>query len=324
MLHAVTWLASASLTVLAAWFAARGIGDSTLQAATEGVDLSGGIRAVESPPTLDDGRRPVTADELLAAGLFPLPPEPSAAAAPDPVPQPARTQVGVAPAPCVLPWRVVALVAAHADPGRSFASIAAPGGTAEVRVGDHLDDAVVTRIARERIYLRGPGNAPECYLDLRDPGRSAAGTVAAGPAAENAASGTETAAPDAATAEPDRVRAEAMARGIVRRSEGEYDVLQSLFATVADDPEPFIAGMRVVPAKDGDAVVGFRLFGVRPDGLAGLLGLRNGDVIAAVNGLPMTSMDNVLRAYGLLRMADEIRVEVMRRGERRSMVYRKR
>ncbi|MBI5501339.1 MAG: hypothetical protein HY907_13925 [Deltaproteobacteria bacterium] len=329
MLHAVTWIASASLTVLAAWYAARGIGDSALQAVTEDVDLSGGTRAVEPPPALDDGQRPITADELLAAGLFPLPPAPPEAAAPDPTPQPTGLAQpagpGGPPAPCVVPWRVVALVAAHAAPGRSFAAVEASGGTAEVRVGDHLDDAVVTRIARERIYLRGPGHAAECYLDLRDPDAGRRGDApAAGPAAETVAGGSTRPASDTARPDPARVRADALAKAITRVSEDEYDVPKSLFATVADDPEPFIAGMRVVPAKDGDAVVGFRLFGVRPDSLPGLLGLRNGDVIAAVNGLPMTSMDNVMRAYGLLRMAGEINVELVRRAERRSLVYRMR
>ena len=116
----------------------------------------------------------------------------------------------------------------------------------------------------------------------------------------------------------------AMEKGITRISDTEFEVSRSLIATVAENPELAMASMRVAPAKDGDTVLGFRLHGVRTDTLAGRLGLRNGDVVTAVNGLPMTGMDNVLRAYGLLRLAGEITVDLLSRGERRSLVYRMR
>jgi general secretion pathway protein C len=324
MLHAVGWIVSAALTVLAAWFAARGIGDSALQAVTEDVDLSGGVSAADEPAPAADRGPPITADDLLAAGLFPLPLEPSAPPRRDPTPQPTREPLPHGtPSRCLLPLRVVALVAARAAPARSLAAIAAPAGTSDVRVGDYVDDAVVTRIDPERVYLRRPGEPDECFLDLRDPAPSPAPpsrrpTPAPEPPSEPA--------PQAATSAggPADAFAAAMEKGITRVSDTEFEVSRSLIATVAEDPELAMASMRVAPARDGDTVLGFRLHGVRPDLLAGRLGLRNGDVVTGVNGLPMTSMDNVLRAYGLLRMAGEITVEVLGRGERRSLVYRMR
>ena len=323
VLHLATRVGAPALTVLAAWLAARGIGESTLQSLAAGVDLSGGSAAAASA-TPQAVPPPITIDDLLAAGLFPDPPDPPgppSAGREDPAPQPAALPAaGGPPRPCILPWRVVALVAARAAPARSLASIEGSGGVVEYRVGDHLDDAVVTRIARDRVYLRRSGETAECYLDIREPTPPAAAAGAAAPGGPDTPTFPEPMPPPAESG-PEQRLAEAM-DAIERTGDGEYDVPRALVRTVADDPDAAVGSMRVTPAKDGDTVLGFRLHGVRPGSLPGRLGLQNGDVVAAVNGLPMTSMDNVLRAYGLLRMADEITAEVLRRGERVSLTYR--
>jgi general secretion pathway protein C len=316
MLHAMTRVATLGLTVLTAWLAARGAGETMLQALGEGVDFAAGAApppaAVnESPATL-----PVSHEELLASNLFALPPEPGPSAPEDPAPQPAvSVAFGGSPAPCTLPLRVVALVAVQG--GISPAALAAverSGTTVDVRVGDHLDDAVVTRIAWNRLFLRRPGEPDECYLDIRDP---AAPAVAARPPPPEQPPLPERKEP--ATSE-DRFE-RAVARSIDELGEGEFAVSRTLLDTVLEEPELAARAMRVLPARDGEAIVGFRLLGVRRDTLPGKLGLQNGDVVAAINGLPMTSMDAVMRAYGLLRMADEITVEVLRRGERVALMY---
>jgi len=45
---------------------------------------------------------------------------------------------------------------------------------------------------------------------------------------------------------------------------------------------------RVVPEKEGDKVVGIRLFGIRQDSLLGTLGLENGDRLSSINGFEMS------------------------------------
>ncbi len=113
----------------------------------------------------------------------------------------------------------------------------------------------------------------------------------------------------------------ALDEGIAALSDTEFAVQRSVIRTIIDNPQLAMESMRVTPARDGAATVGFRLFGGRDALLPEHLGLRNGDVIAAANGLPFDSMDNAMRAYGLLRMADEISLEIIRRGERRTLLY---
>jgi general secretion pathway protein C len=315
MLHAMTRVATLGLTVLTAWFAARGAGEAMLQALGESVDFAAGT----TPPLADVpeplATLPATHEELLASNRFALPPEPGPSAPEDPAPQPALSVAfGGSPAPCTLPLRVVALVAVQG--GISPAGLAAverSGSTVDVRVGDHLDDAVVTRIAWNRLFLRRPGEPDECYLDIRDPAAPAV-TAHRPPPEPPPPEPTEPAARE------DRFE-RAVAQSIDELGEGEFAVSRTLLNTVLEEPELAARAMRVLPARDGEAIVGFRLLGVRRDTLPGKLGLQNGDVVAAINGLPMTSMDAVMRAYGLLRMADEVTVEVLRRGERVALLY---
>jgi type II secretion system protein C len=325
MLIRILRLATMTLIVASAWFAAGALGETTLQEVGAGVDLAaprGGPPPPE-PRAVQPAREPISRNELLGANLFALPPEP-----PDPpgpplrdagVEHPAAAPAG-APAPCTLPFRVLALVAyRHGGPRRSQATIDRGGSVLDVQVGDHLDDAVVTRIAWNRLFLRRTGDERECFLDIRQ---------------------TETPRPSRPERQgPDRVDAtaarpqpttvddrkdpfrRALDEGIEALSGTEFAVQRSVIRTIIDNPQLATDSMRVVPARDGDTTVGFRLFGGRDAAIPAHLGLRNGDVIAAANGLPLDSMDNVMRAYGLLRMADEISLEIIRRGERQTLLY---
>ena len=116
--------------------------------------------------------------------------------------------------------------------------------------------------------------------------------------------------------------ARATAEGIARLGEDEFSVERSILTTAAENPDLATGSARVTPARDGAATIGFRLFGVRPDSLAGRLGLRAGDVVASVNGVPLDGMDNLLRVWGLVRQAETIDAVVFRRGEARTLRYR--
>ena len=72
---------------------------------------------------------------------------------------------------------------------------------------------------------------------------------------------------------------------------------------------------RIVPAVDGAGRPdGLALFDVRPDGIYGSAGLRDGDTVRAVNGLPLTSEAKALEAYMALRSASRVELLVVRRG----------
>jgi hypothetical protein len=62
---------------------------------------------------------------------------------------------------------------------------------------------------------------------------------------------------------------------------------------------------------------GARVFGVKPTDLAGRLGLENGDLVTAIDDVPLDSGDSVERGAGVLCSAREATVHVLRRGRER-------
>ena len=72
--------------------------------------------------------------------------------------------------------------------------------------------------------------------------------------------------------------------------------------------------------RDGKAA-GFRLFSVRPDGPFGKIGLQNGDVIYAINGLEMISPDKALEIYTKLKSANHLAVALERNGQKITKDY---
>lgn len=70
--------------------------------------------------------------------------------------------------------------------------------------------------------------------------------------------------------------------------------------------------LRLVPAVENGSPIGFRLFGIRPGSLPGRLGLRNGDTLRSVNGLPLTGEDSIAAAYHRIRTASYIFLNVER------------
>ena len=60
---------------------------------------------------------------------------------------------------------------------------------------------------------------------------------------------------------------------------------------------------------------------MRPDGPFGKIGLQNGDVISAINGLEMTSPDKALEVYTKLKTASHLSVGLERNGQKITKDY---
>jgi general secretion pathway protein C len=72
----------------------------------------------------------------------------------------------------------------------------------------------------------------------------------------------------------------------------------------------------LVPEKEGDRVIGFRLGKIRSGSVFGLLGLESGDRLEAINGIDVTTTDRMLEAYAKLRsgMVDRLTLHITRSG----------
>lgn len=82
------------------------------------------------------------------------------------------------------------------------------------------------------------------------------------------------------------------------------------------DPSALAAQARIMPSVRDGVTRGFKIYGIRPGSLAKQLGLMNGDLLRAANGLPLAGVDQAMAAYAQLRRVDDITLEIDRKGER--------
>ena len=102
-------------------------------------------------------------------------------------------------------------------------------------------------------------------------------------------------------------------------SPGTYVITRGLVDAVANNPESVGAEsthIAVVEAEDGTPV-GLRITGVGRDSGLRTAGIRNGDVLVAVNGEVVDSPQRGVAMYQRLSTASSVSVELIRRGEPR-------
>lgn len=205
-----------------------------------------------------------------------------------------------------LPLRLLAVMFAP-PPGDPRWSVAIIRDTEDHAVGPYsigskIRDATISDIAEDRVYLEASGRKE--YLDLIDKAPATPAAVAAVPAAPPA---------DPLMAELDR--------GIKKIGEHNYEVQRATVDSLLGNMSLLSRSARIVPEiRDGKAA-GFRLFSVRPDGPFAKIGLQNGDVISAINGLEMTSPDKALEVYTKLKSASHLSVGLERNGQKINKEY---
>jgi len=170
-------------------------------------------------------------------------------------------------------------------------------------VGSKLRDGVIDDIAEDRVYLTFSGGRRE-YLDLLDRPQPAPGAPA--PA-------TPTAPTDPLSAELDK--------GIKKVGEHNYEVQRSTLDSLLGNMAALAKGARIVPETKDGKPAGFKLFSIRPDGPFAKIGLLNGDVVSAINGLEMNSPDQALLAYTKLKTANHLSVAIERNGQKITKDY---
>jgi general secretion pathway protein C len=170
-------------------------------------------------------------------------------------------------------------------------------------VGSRLREATVEDIEEDKVYLDFGAGRHE-FLDLLDRPAPAAGTPA--PVASN----TPT---DPFAAELDK--------GIKKIGEHNYEVQRGTVDALLGNMGALAKGARIVPETKDGKPAGFRLFSIRPDGPFAKIGLLNGDVVSAINGLEMNSPDQALLAYTKLKTANHLSVAIERNGQKITKDY---
>ena len=172
-------------------------------------------------------------------------------------------------------------------------------------VGSKIRDASIDDIDATRVYLNFGGGRRE-FIELLDTAPPPPGAPAAPPP------------PHAPPADP---MAAELAKGIKKLGDNKYEVQHSTLDSLLGNMGALARAARIVPETRDGKSVGFRLFSIKPDGPFGMIGLQNGDVVSAINGLEMTSPDKALEVYTKLKTANHLSVGLERNGQKVTMDY---
>jgi general secretion pathway protein C len=170
--------------------------------------------------------------------------------------------------------------------------------------GAQIHGATLLSIADTRVYIDNAG-ATE-FLDLLLPPKA----VPVPPPR-----------PAPPPAQPVDAFSQELDRGIKKLGERRYEIHRSTLESVLGNLALLSRSARIVPEIRGGKPAGFRLFAVRPDGPFAKIGLQNGDVIASINGLEMTSPEKALEVYGKLKSASHLDLGLERNGQKVASDY---
>lgn len=180
---------------------------------------------------------------------------------------------------------------------RAMAIIASQGGQEEVfAVGQRLPgDAELREVRPERVVLFRQGR----FESLSFPEARGGGTITAVRAAP------ETASPVTTTAS--RINIAALA--------------ERYRESIGTDPNALHDIAQVQPNIESGVMRGFRLRPGRRRELLRQLGLRSGDVVTEINGVPLDSMASAMESMQVFLGASEVQVTVLRDGREMPFTY---
>jgi general secretion pathway protein C len=202
----------------------------------------------------------------------------------------------------------VLLITQSEDPAWSFAAIAGSDGKPTLRrTGDEVGGQSVYFIGWDRVWLMSGSSRCQIIVGGKAPVAKAGVTP---PAAAPAATTTPSSPRGRGKPVPPEI-----ASKIHKVSETEFNVERAVVDNILENQAELMRSARIVPEKEGDKIVGIRMFGIRPDSLLGTLGLENGDRLQSINGFEMSDPQKALEAYARLRSAERLTVSVNRRGK---------
>lgn len=132
--------------------------------------------------------------------------------------------------------------------------------------------------------------------------------------------GTGAATPGAGPAQPGKPASPWEGR-IEKLSDGSYQVERTIIRELVAGGGRG-AGAAASPVVQKGEVMGLRLRGVRPTSSAAAIGLRSGDLLSAIDGQPIKTMEQMLDLYGKLDKLDGLELQGTRMGKPLSVQLR--
>ncbi len=79
--------------------------------------------------------------------------------------------------------------------------------------------------------------------------------------------------------------------------------------------------VNIVPVLRHGETIGYKFLRIRPGTILTKIGFRNGDIVTAVNDMPVRTVEDAFKIYNMLRNEDTVKVEIERRGRKEVIIY---
>lgn len=96
--------------------------------------------------------------------------------------------------------------------------------------------------------------------------------------------------------------------------------LGQLRQQIMNDPQRLMEVVRTMPVMDHGKLSGYRVYPAGNPSIFNQLGLKAGDVVTAVNGIPLTDPAQSMRVLSTIKTSDQISVSLLRNGQMQTQV----
>lgn len=102
---------------------------------------------------------------------------------------------------------------------------------------------------------------------------------------------------------------------------GSYIIDQRALNSALDNIGQAMTDARLLPSMKDGKVEGFRISEVKPQGIFGTIGMKNGDVLLRMNDFPIDSPEKAIQSLASLKGQSRIRLDLVRDGQPATFNY---
>ncbi|GFO59827.1 general secretion pathway protein GspC [Geomonas silvestris] len=130
---------------------------------------------------------------------------------------------------------------------------------------------------------------------------------------------TPNAVAEAAAAQP--AAAAPAGGGVASTGGGNFIIDQRALNAALDNIGQAMTDARLLPSMKDGKVEGFRASEVKPQGIFGTIGIRNGDVLLRMNDFPIDSPEKAIQSFASLKGQSRIKLDMIRDGQPTTFNY---
>jgi general secretion pathway protein C len=102
---------------------------------------------------------------------------------------------------------------------------------------------------------------------------------------------------------------------------GNYVVDQRALNAALDNIGQAMTDARLLPSVKDGKVEGFRASEVKPQGIFGTIGIKNGDILLRINDFPIDSPEKAIQSFASLKGQSRIKLDLVRDGQPTTFNY---